>query len=354
MNYQSIKPGTPWLDTAGNRIQAHGGALYYENDIFYWYGENKEKTDGKNGIWTWGIRCYSSGDLYNWRDEGLIIEPELEDETSHLHPHNWMDRPHILYNEKSQKYVCWLKFSGEIGCFGILTADHFLGPYTLVRDNVRPYGKMVGDFDIAKDEETGKAYIYFEYDHDGIAALELSEDYQDVTGEAVCFYEGLKPPFTREGVTLCTRNGIHYLLTSGMTGYVPNPSETAIFKKWLAPIEIQGDPHVNDGSRASFNSQVSAIFKHPGKKDLYIVLADRWVPDFIMTQEKTDIFTKVIASQFDSRYQATMEEMQQLAGAPLLGSANTSIADYVWLPARFEGNKLLIEWKTEWRLEDYE
>ena len=32
---------------------------------------------------------------------------------------------------------------------------------------------------------------------------------------------------------------------------------------------------------------------------------------------------------------------------------NTSIADYVWLPLRFEDNRVVIEWKDEWRLEDY-
>ena len=54
----AIYPGRPWLDTQGNRIQAHAGGLFYENGQWYWYGENKEKTDGKNGIWTWGIRAY--------------------------------------------------------------------------------------------------------------------------------------------------------------------------------------------------------------------------------------------------------------------------------------------------------
>ena len=48
----AIYPGRPWLDTRGNRIQAHAGGLSYENGQWYWYGENKEKTDGKNGIWT--------------------------------------------------------------------------------------------------------------------------------------------------------------------------------------------------------------------------------------------------------------------------------------------------------------
>ena len=55
-------------------------------------GENKEKTDGKNGIWHWGVRCYSSADLYNWKDEGIIIPPEPEDPASSLHPSACMDR----------------------------------------------------------------------------------------------------------------------------------------------------------------------------------------------------------------------------------------------------------------------
>lgn len=76
--YDRFYPGKIWKDTNGNRIQAHGGSVIAVDDIYYWYGENKEKTDGKNGIWTWGIRCYASRDLYNWEDKGLIIEPYVE------------------------------------------------------------------------------------------------------------------------------------------------------------------------------------------------------------------------------------------------------------------------------------
>lgn len=351
MNH-SIKPGKPWMDTNGNRIQAHGGAIFYENDTYYWYGENKEKTDGKNKIWTWGVRCYSSKDLYNWTDEGLIIEPVTDDKKSHLHPNNYLDRPHILKNEKTGKYVCWLKFSGKIGCFGIMTADHLMGPYTMVRDDFRPYGKGVGDFDLAVDEETKKAYVYFEYEHHGVAAMELTEDYIGVTGAPVLLYEGLKPPFTREGVTLFTRNGLHYLLTSGMTGYIPNPSEVATFHEWKGKIEIQGNPHRNDESLASFNSQVSAVFRHPKKEDLYIVLADRWVPDYIVTRERYEWLKRVIASNYDKSYKAGILEKLKLAKTPMLGSANTSVSDYVWLPMRFEGDRAVIEWRDEWTVDD--
>jgi hypothetical protein len=64
--YTNIRPGQVWLDTNGNRIQAHGGAILAAGDTFYWYGENKEKTLPGSGIWHWGVRMYRSKDLYNW------------------------------------------------------------------------------------------------------------------------------------------------------------------------------------------------------------------------------------------------------------------------------------------------
>lgn len=65
--YQSIRPGQVWLDTEGKRIQAHGGSVMCLDGTYYFYGENKEKTDGENGIWHWGVRCYSSKDLWMLR-----------------------------------------------------------------------------------------------------------------------------------------------------------------------------------------------------------------------------------------------------------------------------------------------
>jgi hypothetical protein len=96
MAYDSIRPGQVWLDTAGNRIQAHGGSVYVDGETFYWYGENKEHTTPGSGVWHWGVRCYRSTDLYNWDDCGVIIPPQPDDESSPLHPSTGMDRPHIV------------------------------------------------------------------------------------------------------------------------------------------------------------------------------------------------------------------------------------------------------------------
>lgn len=43
-----------------------------------------------------------------------------------------------------------------------------------------------------------------------------------------------------------------------------------------------------------------------------------------------------------------------LLKSPMLESADTSMADYVWLPLTFEGDRVSIRWKDEWKVEDYE
>jgi len=352
--YDSIKPGQVWLDGEGKRIQAHGGAIFYENDTYYWYGENKEFTDGISPVWTWGIRFYSSKDLYNWKDEGLVIPPVEDNPESPLHPHQRIDRPHILYNESSGKYVLWFKTSGERACFTVLTADSLLGPYGVVKDNFRPLGKKAGDFDLVKDDSTGKAYLYFDGDHAGMTTVALSDDYLDVQGKSTLDFDGSHAPFCREAMSHFERTGKHYMLTSGLTGYIPNPSEAAVSDDWFGPFRVLGDPHVDDDSCASFNSQISSVFKHPEKKDLYIALADRWVPEYKVTEAIYGAMVRAIGSHFNpDKYTPTEEDKQILAQSPMLGSANTSIADYVWLPLRFDGEMVLLDWKDEWRIEDY-
>ena len=349
----AVYPGRVWRDTDGKRIQAHGGALFYEDGTYYWYGENKDRTDGKCPVWTWGIRAYSSKDLYNWKDLGLIIEPDLEEPKSNLYPSAHVDRPHILKCEKTGKYVCWIKLSGEEGCFLILQADAFTGPYEIAAQNYRPFGMGVGDFDIA--EEGGRAYLFMDADHAGIIGMELSEDFLNVEKEVSRQYEGLHAPFCREGVALFARGEKKYMLTSGMTGYIPNKSDCAVSESWTEPFRSIGNPHVNDASNASFNSQISQVFKIPGKADLYIAVADRWVPGYPVDAARADRLERAVAAHYEpDKYQVTPEEAQELLNSPMLESADTSAADYVWLPLKFEDGRALIEWKDEWKLEDYE
>lgn len=353
--YDRFYPGQIWLDTEGKRIHAHGGSVIQVGDTFYWYGENKDHTAAGNGIWTWGVRCYKSKDLYNWEDLGLIIPPDLQDETSPLNPYKAkMDRPHIIYNRKTKKYVCWIKvmYEGDTQLSSVLTADQITGPYTIVHQDFQPLSFHAGDFDLAVAED-GRAYYYFERVHSETICADLNDEYTDVTGYYSTHFphhEGI--PYVREATAHFFRQGKHYLITSGTTGYLPNPSEIAAADTWHGPYTVLGDPHVNDPSDTSFHSQISSVFKVPGKRDLYIALADRWMPNAMnySYHEYKQIFS--VLKNPDTPMEEKMK-MIELA-KEIQALEDTSIADYVWLPILFEDGKPVIQWMDEWKIEDYE
>lgn len=354
MQYTSIRPGQLWLDTEGKRIQAHGGSLFFWEGVFYWYGENKEKTLPGSGIWHWGVRCYSSHDLYNWKDEGLILSPTPDDRSCPLHPSRTMDRPHILYNKKTEKFVMWVKFAGtetdpwDGQYMGIATADSILGPFQLIK-TIHPLGMNSGDFDLVIDPSDGKAYFYFERVHSELICADLTEDYMDVSGYYSTHFPRISPPYVREAPAFFHRRGISYLFTSGTTGYFPNPSEVACARTYHGPWNELGDPHVGDESHTSFHSQITSVFRHPGKKELYIALADRWLTDLPEDYpDMQELFSLMFSEERDPQ---KAQEAAQLLHT--LTKENTSVADYVWLPVEFEGDKPVLRWKDEWKIEDY-
>lgn len=357
--YHTIRPGQIWLDTKGSRIQAHGGSVMFLDGIYYWYGENKEKTNGKGDIWHWGVRCYTSKDLYNWEDEGLIIEPDTEDITSSLHPTAMMDRPHIIYNAVTKKFVCWLKIMNRNGSQTetVLTADYILGPYTKVREGLKPLNMSAGDFDLAVAPD-GKAYYYFERVHSETICADLTPDYTDVTGYYSTHFPHSGPPYVREATAHFMRKGKHYLITSGTSGYLPNPSEVAVADTWHGPFRVLGNPHPDDRSDTSYHSQISSVFKVPGKKDLYIACADRWLPEFL--HAGYDDYRKAFELAFhpDEEIRRDIDIIVSDEGLDkhLVHDVNrnTAIADYVWLPLRFTNDMVYIDWKEEWRIDDYE
>ena len=59
---------TVWPDNNGAHISAHGGCMLKVGDTYYWYGEHRAR-DRRTGV-----HVYSSKDLYNWKDEGLVFD----------------------------------------------------------------------------------------------------------------------------------------------------------------------------------------------------------------------------------------------------------------------------------------
>lgn len=350
---KSFRPGKFWYDTEGKRIQAHGGSLLWANGKYYWYGENKDGVTGralgeKCPIWHKGVRLYSSDDLYNWKDEGVIaVEHENEDDP--YYTGRIMDRPHILYNEKTKKYVMWAKIAGllrrsegfESCYFSVSVSDDIKGPYTLVN---RINDVCAGDFDLVKDD--GKAYVIFELPHTEMICRELDEEYTGV-GKYSSHLPQPYPPFAREAPAYFKRGNRRFLLTSGTTGYFPNHSEIAEIPAFHGDWIELGNACVGDTQNNSFHAQFSSVFQHPFVKDLYIALGDRWLLDMPPDMPNAD-------EMFESFFNPEKYEQAKNYDLSKYTDENTSEATYVWLPIRFrEDGTPYIVWMDEWTVEDF-
>ena len=362
--YKSIQPGNIWLDTEGKPIQCHGSSIVYceKDSLYYWYGENKEKTKGglTNRIWHWGMRYYTSRDLYNWEDKGLFIPPTPEDLDSPLHPTYSVDRPHILYCEKTGKFVCWLKIMcDEISQFmTVMQSDNFMGPYEIVRKVYKPLKMNTGDFTLVKDENTDKAYFIFDRPHFELITATLSNDYTEVSGEYSEHYTNSRPPFSRESPAYFKQNGKHYLITSGTTGYYPNPTWVCTFDDFHGGYKDLGEFCLDDTTGTSFFAQYCWVLK-PHGSDHYIAMADRWKPttfDKWLSKRYYKMVDRAMSGGHYKRISEPDTSPKEAGPLPLkeqIHTERTCIGRYVWLPIEWEGEKPFIRWKDEWRLEDY-
>lgn len=354
----SIKSGGVWLDTEGKPIQAHGFSVVYIDGTYYWFGENKEFTKPGSNIWTYGIRCYTSTDFYNWEDKGLIILPDTVNPHSPLNPSQGIDRPHIIYNKKTEKYVCWIKLLGDDGQFmTVLTANNILGPYEIVNPGFRPNGYEAGDFDLYVDEETGKGYIWHERPHYEMICAELTDDFTSVNGNYSVHFSGIIPPDTREAPTHFMANGKHYLYTSGTTGYAPNESLISVFDNYHEEYTDLGNPHPLDTTFTSYYSQITDVIKIPGKKNLYVALADRWYPHMVGTdgpEKEKEKIRNMFKDHKPKPKDFSEVKLMDRTSEKRVDWDNTHKATYVWLPIVWENGVPNINWIDEWSLDDFE
>ena len=342
-----IKSEEVLFDTDGNRIQAHGGSVIYVNGKFYLYGENKEEVYGKDEECHWprwhsGIKLYSSNDLVSWKFEGYVKEVS-KDPWNPFYPTYIMDRPHIIYNKKTNKFVCWVKSSYDIYChtgYSILVGDSLLNmQYTGV---IKPRGGHTGgDFDLF--EVNGKGYIVYAQEN-RMALCELNDDYTDFGEKESIHLESTYPPYVREAPCFFNRNGRLMILTSGTTGYYPNQTKAYDISNLHGEWKEIGYTCVDDKFKNSFHTQFSSVFKHPTIPDLYIAIGDRWINDpGIGERQFEDIFERVYRPNHGPDWDKDVFEIGHLS------KENLTKASYVWLPIKFtEKNDPYIEFKKEW------
>lgn len=306
-----------WLDTDGNMINAHGGGVLYHDGTYYWYGEYKgDSTYWNPKVPSWecyrteagGVSCYSSQNLVDWKFEGVVLPSEQNDTLSELHYSNVLERPKVIYNDQTKKFVMWLHVDSHNyakAAAGVAVSDTPNGRFEYL-GSMRPNDAMSRDMTLFKDDD-GKAYhVYSSEENKTLYISELTDDYLKPTGKFTRNFIDQ----SREAPAVFKRNGKYYILSSGCTAWDPNQAEYAIADSMLGEWKVMGNPCSGKDADITFYGQSTNVVKVEGKKDAYIAMFDKW--------NKTDLI--------DSRY--------------------------IWLPITFNGDSIDIAWQEKWNVEE--
>ncbi len=333
------RSGEVWTDTDGEGINAHGGGMLYRDGTYYWFGEFKRR----GGAARDGISCYSSTNLVEWKNEGIALAVVNRHE-SEIRPGCIMERPKVIYNEKTGTYVMWfhleLKGRGyEAARTGVAVSDHVTGPYKYLR-SYRPNagiwpanvpdrfktaneggddymkllrrdldeGQMSRDMTLFVDDD-GKAYhIHASEENFTQHISELSDDYTAFTERWI----RILPGGHNEAPAIFKYKGKYYMITSGCTGWAPNAARLHVADSIMGEWMYLGNPCEGKNDGLTFNSQSTYVQPVHGKTDAFIFMADRWNPQNLA----------------DSRY--------------------------VWLPVQFKDDVPYLEWVDAWGLDQFE
>jgi len=339
-----------FYDTDSVHINAHGAGMLYVDDTYYWVGEHKVAGGRGNKSWV-GVRMYSSKDLYNWKNEGVALKV-VKDTTSKLQEGSVIERPKVIYNDKTGKYVMWfhheLKGQGyEAALTGVAVSDSVTGPYEYL-DSFRMHpgvwpinfneeqqarakellnkdigrkealeagvylardfevGQMSRDMTLFKDDD-GTAYHITASEENGTLIIsKLAPDYLSLSDEYVRVFPG----GNNEAPAIFKKDGKYYMFTSGLTGWDPNPARSAVADNMMGPWTALGNPvsGTEEERKTTFRTQSTHVIPVEGKKDAFIFVADRWTPQDAIKGE------------------------------------------YIFLPVEFEDGKPVLRWYSQWDL----
>ena len=131
-----------------------------------------------------GVSCYSSSNLTDWKFEGIALAPNTTDSLNDLHTSKVLERPKVIYNETTKKFVMWLHVDSKDYTYaraGVAVSDKPEGPYSFI-ESMRPNGQMSRDMTLFKDDD-GKAYHIFSSENNAVMHISLlTDDYLKPSG----------------------------------------------------------------------------------------------------------------------------------------------------------------------------
>jgi hypothetical protein len=266
--------GVQWADVAGDPIQAHGGGMIKVGAVYYWLGENRN-SDGT----FYAVTAYRSQDLRRWERAGDLLTMNSDPD---LNPAN-VERPKVVYNESTGKYVMWMHWEngehyGEARA-AVASSDTIDGEYTY-HGSFRPYqdsgvidhdrpGYMSRDCTLFVDDD-GKAYFLSASNENvDLNLYVLSDDYLSIESLVTVLFAGGR----REAPAIFKRNDTYFLVTSGLSGWDPNQGQYAT----SASLTSGWSGLKNVGNGNTFYSQSTYVQAIEGAGSTeYLYLGDRW------------------------------------------------------------------------------
>ena len=311
-----IYPDREWKDMWGNRINAHSGGLYYENGFYYWYGTHKiPGTDERSGRTAGGVHVYRSRDLMNWNDFDITLSTR-DDPKSEMYQRR-IERPKVVYNKATDKYVMYFKmFFGrrkdgtDIAYTGVATADKPVGPFTYSHKFLAAGKAGSGDHTFYQFPNGDLYHITVRRGDRLMVMAKMRRDYL-YPATSYTELQGIRK--NTEGTTIIRRNGTFHMFGSGSGGW--DPTEPRYFTSnslggpWKAQANpLRGyNPIGKSGVDKTFGGQSSFITPIQGKDNRYILMMDVHRP----------------RNPYDSRY--------------------------IWLPFSIENGKMVVRWQNNWR-----
>ncbi|KAL3418078.1 glycosyl hydrolase family 43 protein [Phlyctema vagabunda] len=208
-------------------------------------------------------------DLVQWTFENELLSLGTSGD---LGPNRVVERPHVIYNDKTSKYVMWMHIDssnyGEAKA-GVATSSSICGDYTYI-NSVQPLGFQSRDMNVYKDTD-GTGYLLTEDRENGLRINKLSADYLTVASNTYKWAEKYESP------TIHKSGNTYFMFASQLTGWNPNDNyystSTSLSGPWsawknFAPVGTN-----------TYSSQTGHVVSING---VVLYMGDRWVSSNLM------------------------------------------------------------------------
>jgi hypothetical protein len=273
----ALATGVVFMDTDGERVNAHGGGIIKVGDTFYMHGMSFLSTTTDNNFV--GFSMYSSRDLATWKNEGLVLPRQASGE---LGPNRKGERPHIIRCPSTGEFVLYAHAASEDYQTDkeivYATSSTVNGQYAYKGPLKNASGTVIARSDMsAYADETG-AYVLTESAHVFTLASDCHSWVSDKSFSTVNGDSG-----GSESPTVFKAGSTYYWIGSYKTGWRANnnfystaPAITGpwTYQGYLAPVT---DPADNISPERTWLSQSTWVQPVTGcNGTVYLYWGDHW------------------------------------------------------------------------------